>query len=126
MHAIYAYMRLTMHHPQPFRSRFPWPAGIIGQTFDHDDKMVLGKMDDYNIPSNVIVTRAQAEGAIEGNAADYEIDPANPFSTKFKFSRFGLTGHVAPRNVSALSGVVLAAKKGAAVVAGVLNDDPDA
>jgi hypothetical protein len=102
------------------------PHGIIGQTFDHDNKMVLGKMDDYNIPSNVIVTRAQAEGAIEGTAADYEIDPANPFSTAFKFSRFGRTGRVPPRNVSALSGVVLASKKGAAAAAGVLNDEPDA
>jgi hypothetical protein len=104
------------------------PHGIVGQTFDYDDKMVLGKVDDYDIPSHVIVTRAMAEGAIEGSAVDYEVDPTNPFSTDFKFSRFGLTGRVAPRNISVLSGVVLPVKgkTGAAVAAGILNDDPDA
>ena len=102
-----------------------WPAGIIGQTFDHDDKMVIGMLDDYNVPSDVIVTRAMAEGFIEGQAADYEVDL--PFSTDFKFSRFGRTGRVPPRNVSALSGAIIPAKKGAAPhAAGALNDKADA
>ena len=43
------------------------------------------------------------EGAIEGVLADYEINRDTPFSTAFKYSRFGLTMAV-PRNISALSG----------------------
>ena len=44
------------------------------------------------------------EGAIEGAAEFYTVDAANPFSTKFKYSRFHAT-HASPRNVSALTGL---------------------
>jgi hypothetical protein len=98
------------------------PHGLIGQSYDRDDKKVLGALDDYKIPGKVIVTKAMGEGAIEGIADDYEINGADPFSTYFKFSRFGRMGIVPPRNVSALSGLVLPAKMGAA---GILNDEPD-
>jgi hypothetical protein len=100
------------------------PHGVIGQTFDRDDKKVIGELDDYSIPGDVIVTRAQAAGAIEGTVVDYEIDRTDPFSTAFKFARFGLSGEVVPRNVSKLSGLVLPAKVSAGG-AGALNDEPD-
>ena len=44
----------------------------------------------------------QAEGAIEGEAADYALP--SPFATAFKYSRFDATAPVPPRNVSALTG----------------------
>jgi hypothetical protein len=97
------------------------PHGLIGQTYDRDDKMVIGALDDYNIPGKVIVTRAMGEGAIEGVAEDYEVN--GPFVTAFKFSRFQATTHVAPRNTSSLSGLVLPARRG---VASAVNDDVDA
>lgn len=97
------------------------PHGLLGQTYDRDDMRVIGALDNYEIPGKVIVTKAQAEGAIEGVAADYVIN--QPFSTNFKFSRFGMTGHAAPRNLTSLSGVKLPAKLG---LAGALNDEPDA
>ena len=103
----------------------PLRIGILGQTFDRDEKKVVGALDDYNVPSATIVTRANAEGAIEGTAVDYEIDPKDPHSTKFKYSRFGLTDQrVSPRNVSQLSGIKLPAKFGAS--AGAVNDEPEA
>ena len=113
--------------------------GILGQTFDRDNLAVHGKRDDYGTPigyqdqdgywssasNGVIVTKAQGEGALEGLAQDYEIDPANPFSTKFKYSRFGLANQrVPPRDVSKLSGIKLPAKIGGG--AGAVNDEPDA
>jgi hypothetical protein len=84
------------------------PHGLIGQTFDKDDVAVDGALDDYtgtaiDRRSRVVVTKAMGEGAIEGVAEDYEIDPKNPFSTSFKFSRFGLA-MAPPRNISVLSG----------------------
>ena len=48
--------------------------------------------------------QAMGEGAIEGAAADYAIDAADPFSTEFKYSRFHAT-HASPRDVSALTGL---------------------
>ena len=50
------------------------------------------------------LVQAMGEGAIEGAAADYTIDGAEPFSTEFKYSRFHAT-HASPRNVSALTGL---------------------
>jgi hypothetical protein len=97
------------------------PHGLLGQTYDRDDKMVIGALDDYNIPGKVIVTRAMGEGAIEGVAKDYEVD--GPFNTAFKFSRFRATTPVAPRNVSSLSGLIVPAKYG---VASAVNDEVDA
>jgi len=84
------------------------PHGLIGQTFDKDDTAVDGKLDDYtgtkiDDHTSVVVTKAMGEGAIEGVLADYEINRESPFSTAFKYSRFGLT-MADPRNISALSG----------------------
>ena len=44
------------------------------------------------------------EGAIEGVAAEYEINTLDPFSVFFKYTRFYATS-ARPRNVSALTGV---------------------
>jgi hypothetical protein len=78
------------------------PHGLIGQTFDGDSYAIDGAVDDYS--SDVVVTKAMGEGAIEGVAADYEISQLDPFSHVFKYSRF-LALHAAPRDTSSLSGV---------------------
>ena len=62
---------------------------------------VSGKLDDYG-DGPEFTTSAQAEGAIEGTAADYIVP--SPFSTDFRFSRFSAISPVAPRNVSLLAG----------------------
>lgn len=82
--------------------------GLIGQSFDADGIAVSGKIDTYAPPDKlhpVVKTRAQAEGAIEGNANDYKV--SGRFSAVFRFGRFSATPEVAcaGRNVSALSGV---------------------
>ena len=53
-----------------------------------------------------VKTVANAEGAIEGVESDYIVSHpgGDPFSTNFKFSRFGLS-FAAPRNVSQLTGM---------------------
>lgn len=76
-----------------------WPHGILGQSFDGDNLAVSGKKDDYN--KSVVVTSAQAEGAIEGTWEDY-IAPS-PFSTDFKYSRFSVKV-APPRDVLKLTG----------------------
>merc|ERR1711920_172430 len=43
------------------------PHGLIGQTFDGDSMAVDGALDDYS--SDEVVTKAMAEGAIEGGAS---------------------------------------------------------
>jgi hypothetical protein len=101
------------------------PHGLIGQTYDRDDMMMVGALDDYSATkkdTNVIETSANAEGAIEGSAVDYEIDPLNPFSTAFKYSRFGLK-RAAPRDASSLTGKKFPAMK--ASNAGAINDEVD-
>ena len=72
----------------------------------------------------VIETKAMGEGAIEGVAADYEIDSSDPFSTAFKFSRFGLT-QAAPRDVSKLSGRIVPKAGTLGGAAGGVNDAVD-
>ena len=52
---------------------------------------------------DLLTSQAMGEGAIEGTPADYEIQRTAPFSTAFKYSRFGLV-KASPRNVSMLSG----------------------
>ena len=52
---------------------------------------------------DLLTSQAMGEGAIEGTPADYEIQRTSPFSTAFKYSRFGLV-KASPRNVSVLSG----------------------
>merc|ERR1711975_194274 len=98
----------------------------MGQAYDGDTVEVTGAKDDYSVPDEVIVTKAMGEGAIEGTAEDYEIDPTNPFDTNFKFSRFGLT-HALPRNISSLTGKVITQSKSAAAdnSAGAVNDMPN-
>ena len=91
------------------------PHGLLGQTFDRDKLEVNGARDDYSRLDDGrrtadrkqrggdVTTKAKAEGAIEGVAADYKM--ASEFSTNFRFSRFDLIA--APvRNVSALGGKV--------------------
>lgn len=95
------------------------PHGLIGQTFDGDSMAVDGALDDYS--SNEVVTKAMAEGAIEGVASDYEISRADPFSTTFKYDRFSASS-AAPRDVSKLTGVHRkAGRHGEA--AGTIGDD---
>jgi hypothetical protein len=97
------------------------PHGLIGQAYDRDDKMVVGALDDYTTHGKIVETSANAEGAIEGSADDYKIDPLNSFSTKFKYSRFGLKS-AATRNVSSLTGKIFPAKT---ATTGAVNDEDD-
>ena len=77
------------------------PHGLIGQTYDGDGVAVMGKMDEYKTRDNVVTTSAMGEGAIEGDASDYEMP--SKFATNFKFSRFGLAS-AKSRDVSKLTG----------------------
>ena len=61
------------------------PHGIIGQAFASAEPR-QGRVDEYPA-SGTFRTSAMAEGAIEGEAAMYEV--ADPHATKFAFSRFG-------------------------------------
>merc|ERR1712070_1097893 len=92
------------------------PHGLLGQAWDGDDIAVQGKTDTdlfaeamtrMSLLGQVekVKTVANAEGAIEGVESDYIISHpgGDPFSTNFKFSRFGLS-FAAPRNVSQLTG----------------------
>ena len=54
-------------------------------------------------PSAEVWTVAQAEGAIEGVAADYVL--ASPRATQFKYSRFDVDTPTPPRDVAALGGL---------------------
>ena len=64
------------------------PHGLIAQSYDGDNLAVDGAQDnyDYDRARPVIITTAQAEGAIEGKAHDYKI--ADKFNTSFAFTRF--------------------------------------
>jgi hypothetical protein len=75
------------------------PHGVIGQSYDGDSVAVDGATDDYT--GKEITTKAMAEGAIEGVAADYKM--AGPFETNYKFTRFDATA-AKPRDASKLSG----------------------
>ena len=75
------------------------PHGLIGQSYDGDNLKVDGRQDDY--VGEEVTTRAMAEGAIEGVAADYAMP--SRFATHFKYSRFDAEA-AAPRDVSKLSG----------------------
>lgn len=83
-----------------------YPHGIIGQSWDGDTLAVDGATDDYTYHADhpFVVTKVQAEGAIDGAAGDYEL--ASPFDAQSKFSRFTRDSRdvCRPRNVSALSG----------------------
>ena len=94
-----------------------FPHGIIGQSWDGDDIAINGAVDDYTFNPNepTITTKAMAEGAIEGVAADYEL--AKGDATDFAFSRFDKDGDAicAPRDVNKLTGVRVALDKTAKV-----------
>ena len=76
----------TCRDPTPFCC-VP-PAGLLGQTFDRSNcTMVGGRRDNYSSHHNgSFVTRAQAEGAIEGVADDYMVQSA--FDVVFAHGRF--------------------------------------
>ena len=83
------------------------PHGVIGQSYDFDDIAVDGATDDYShstLGNPVVITRAQAEGAIEGKHVDYVT--SSRFNTSFRYSRFHHKGSdtCAPRDVSLLTG----------------------
>lgn len=63
------------------------PHGILGQTLDGDDLAIEGNKDSYQ--GLVVQTSAQGEGAIEGTIKDYVL--SSPFSTMFKYTRFGMS-----------------------------------
>lgn len=75
------------------------PHGLIGQSYDGDNLAVDGATDDYT--GKEITTHAMAEGAIEGDAADYKV--AGAFETAFKFSRFDAVA-AKPRDATQLMG----------------------
>ena len=76
------------------------PHGIIGQSFSTNGPR-HGKQDVYP-SSGRIATSAMAEGAIEGDAAMYEV--ARPYATEFAFSRFM---SAAPAEEASPSGLLL-------------------
>jgi hypothetical protein len=69
------------------------PHGLIGQSYDGDGIGISGAVDDPvkdgksdRTSRKELTTRAQAEGAIEGDISEYRV--ANRFDTNFKYSRF--------------------------------------
>ena len=64
------------------------PHGILGQSFDGDERPRMGALDVYPDKSvaGEFTTKAMAEGAIEGAASDYAL--ATPRATAFNYSRF--------------------------------------
>jgi len=81
------------------------PHGLIGQSWDGDGIGVDGAQDDYT--TTEVTTKAMAEGAIEGIAADYEME--DKFATAFKYSRFDAVT-AKPRDTTGLSGARRAGK----------------
>ena len=83
------------------------PHGLIGQSYDGDAIAVDGKQDHYRElwkaqgAGKEIITQAQAQGAIEGEGADYKV--SDFFATDFKYSRYAVAA-AAPRDIAALSG----------------------
>jgi hypothetical protein len=75
------------------------PHGIVGQAWDGDGKAIDGEQDQFPT-SGEFTTFAMARGAIEGMPNDYKM--MKPYSTEFKFSRFGLE-KAAPRDVAKLT-----------------------
>ena len=81
-----------------------YPHGLLGQSWDGDEVGIDGNTDDYTFREEepIIVTKAQAEGAIEGEYSHYAI--SNDRSTSFWYSRFSSSGDCPPRDTSKLSG----------------------
>jgi hypothetical protein len=76
------------------------PHGLIGQSYDGDGQGVNGAVDDYTA-SDVVTTKAMAEGAIEGKASEYKM--AGKFDIDFLYTRFDKL-LAKPRDVSKLTG----------------------
>lgn len=78
------------------------PHGIIGQTWDDDSIAVDGKQDDYEHSGVEVWTTSMAEGGIEGQASEYELE--NKMTHEFKYARHEKTSYTPPRDVSRLTG----------------------
>ena len=89
------------------RSSTCYPHGVIGQSWDGDALGVNGRMDDYKYKNNnpVVVTTANAEGAIEGEASHYALRSEFDVDS-FRYGRYrkNSTSVCAPRNIASLSG----------------------
>jgi hypothetical protein len=74
------------HHGEASKTCFP--HGIIGQSWDGDDRAVDGAVDDYKFHAEnpSVTTKAMAEGAIEGGGNQYALSSA--FSVGFVYQRF--------------------------------------
>ena len=102
------------------KGAFPQPEahGIIGQSY-RDGVRRDGAQDVYDepigrvfdVPSThvlehayapALVTKAQAEGAIDGTHVDYKLSA--PYSTNFTFSRFYSKSPIGPRETKLISG----------------------
>jgi hypothetical protein len=77
------------------------PHGIVGQSYATPGLERHGKKDLYPF-SGSYTTSAQAEGAIEGSASDYQV--ASPYATGFAFSRFN-AARGAPASAEPTGGV---------------------
>ena len=77
------------------------PHGIVGQSYATPGLERHGKKDLYPF-SGSYTTSAQAEGAIDGTASDYQV--ASPYATDFAFSRFN-AARGAPASAEATGGV---------------------
>ena len=106
--------------PRVAESKFSVPPhGVIGQSWDGDNKAVFGEEDEFPVRGEY-TTSAMAEGAVEGVPTDYLM--SSPYATDFKYSRFGLD-HAFPRDVSKLTGRVGAAVPLAGNGAGVMEKE---
>ena len=88
------------------------PHGLLGQSFDGDDRPRHGRLDVYpsrDVPGN-FTTTAMAEGAIDGVAKDYAL--ASPRSTAFRYSRFDGQRFAPGKTVSHGKGIVRATDDG--------------
>ena len=84
--------------PRGSEAQLSWPPhGIVGQSFDGDGLPRSGRLDDYS--GAEVMTRAMAEGAIDGVAQDYRV--YQPYDTEFRFSRFHRTVSSSVSTVSA-------------------------
>ena len=106
--------------PRVAESKFSVPPhGVIGQSWDGDNKAVFGDEDEFPVRGEY-TTSAMAEGAVEGVPTDYLM--SSPYATDFKYSRVGLD-HASPRDVSRLTGRVGAAVPLAGNGAGVMEKE---
>jgi len=84
---------------------------------------VAGAVDDYKAGGNEVTTKAMAEGAIEGEHADYKM--GGPWATEFKYARYGRTA-ARPRDVGTLRGKKVHREKPAQGFGGTADVAPSA